>query len=108
MSETTVAQVESHEFPNGSIESKWIITLGRRRYPVTLWGMPTDDGLTWSYMTSHLREEGAAHGFKTLDTALDDFVSRVEQLHRPLAHRLMGKRHAPRRQVQWLPNGHVP
>jgi hypothetical protein len=107
MTDTKVAQIESLEYPNGSIESKWEITLGSRYYPVTLWGMPTDDGLTWSYMTSHLREEGAAHGFSSLDSALDDFISRLEHLHRPLTHRLFGKRHAPRRHVHALPNSHL-
>jgi len=108
MSDTNVAQIESQEYPNGSIESKWEIRIGGRRYPVTLWGMPTDGTLSWSYMTSYLREEGAAHGFTTLDTALDHFILRLEHLHRPLSHRLLGKRHVPRRQTHVLPNGHIP
>jgi hypothetical protein len=108
MSETKVAQIESHEYPNGSIESKWEVSLSGKRYPVTLWGMPTDGERSWSYMTSYLREEGAAHGFASSEAALDHIVARLEHLHRPLAHRLFGKRHAPRRQVHTLPNGHVP
>lgn len=108
MRETKVAQSESQMYPNGSIESKWEITLGGKRYPVTLWGMPTDGDLSWSYMTSHLREEGAAHGFASSDAALDHILSRLEHMHRPLTHRLLGKRHAPRRQMHMLPNGHGP
>lgn len=108
MSEIRVAQTDKHQHANGSIESHWTISLAGRDYPIVVWGMPTDGGLTWSYMTHYLKEEGAAHGFASEPAALDHIIDRLEARHRPLAHRLLGRRQPPRRHVEHLARDHDP
>lgn len=108
MSEIRVAQTDKHQHANGSIESHWTVSLAGRSYPIVVWGMPAEGGLTWSYMTHYLKEDGAAHGFDSESAALDHIIDRLEARHRPLTHRLLGRRHTPRRHVERLARDHEP